>query len=70
MGFHMWTEFHLRGKWMRLDSALGKMGTYADRITLSVTSLNQESLTELSFGIAELVGNVKISISKVRINEG
>jgi hypothetical protein len=70
MGFHMWTEFHLRGKWMRLDSALGKMGTYADRITLSVTSLNQESLTELSFGIAELVGNVKISISKIRINEG
>ena len=70
MGFHMWTEFHLRGKWMRLDSALGKIGTHADRITLSVTSLNQESLTQLGLGIAEMIGNVKLIIYNIEINNG
>jgi transglutaminase-like putative cysteine protease len=70
MGFHMWTEFHLRGKWMRLDSALGKIGTHADRITLSVTSLNQESLTQLGLGIAEMIGNVKLTINNIEISEG
>ena len=58
MGFHMWAEFYLKGKWMRLDSALGKIGTHADRITLSVSSLKQESLTQLGLGIAEMIGNL------------
>ena len=70
MGFHMWTEFHLRGKWMRLDSALGKIGTHADRITLSVTSLSQESLTQLGLGIVEMIGNVNLTINNIEINKG
>ena len=38
MGFHMWTEFHLRGQWISFDAALKKLGNHADRITLSVSS--------------------------------
>lgn len=62
MGFHMWTEFHLKGSWVRLDSALGKIGTHADRITLSVSSLEQNGLQEISFGISEMINNLKISV--------
>ena len=70
MGFHMWTEFYLKGKWMRLDSALGKIGTHADRITLSVTSLKQESLAQLGLGIAEMIGNLSIKIYNIGYGEG
>ena len=70
MGFHMWTEFYLRGKWMRLDSALRKIGTHADRITLSVTSLKQQSLTQLGLGIAEMIGNLDIVINNIEVDEG
>lgn len=69
MGFHMWAEFYLKGKWMRLDSALGKIGTHADRITLSVSSLKQESLTQLGLGIAEMIGNLSIKINNIGYGE-
>ncbi len=68
MGFHMWTEFHLRGKWVRLDPALRKIGTHADRITLSVSSLKQESLAELGLGIMEMIGNLSVIIKNVEVD--
>jgi hypothetical protein len=54
---------------MRLDSALGKIGTHADRITLSVSSLKQESLTQLGLGIAEMIGNLSIKINNIGYGE-
>ena len=66
MGFHMWTEFHLKGKWRSLDSALKKIGSHADRITFSVSSLNQDSLTEIGFSLAEMIGNIKVEIDRIK----
>lgn len=65
MGFHMWTEFHIKGQWIALDSALGKMGSHTERITISVSSLEQDSLNELGFRIAQLIGNIKVQIEKI-----
>jgi hypothetical protein len=62
MGFHMWTEFYLNGKWRLLDSALGKAGSHADRITFSVSSLKQDSLTDIALGLAEIIGNINVKV--------
>jgi hypothetical protein len=62
MGFHMWTEFHLNGKWQLLDSALGKIGSHADRITFSVSSLKQDSLTDIALGLAKMIGNINVEV--------
>ena len=62
LGFHMWTEFHLNGKWQLLDSALGKIGSHADRITFSVSSLKQDSLTDIALGLAEMIGNINVEV--------
>lgn len=65
MGFHMWTEFHIKGQWRSLDSALGKIGSHTERITISVSSLKQDSLNELGFRIAQMIGNIKIQIEQI-----
>jgi hypothetical protein len=65
LGFHMWTEFLLKGKWVPLDSALNKLGAQPDRITLGVSSLNENSITDVGVGIAEMVGNLRVKIEKI-----
>ena len=67
MGFHMWTEFHLNGKWHALDSALGKLGAHADRITLSVSSLKQDSLLDMGGNLSEIIGNINVQVEKVSL---
>jgi transglutaminase-like putative cysteine protease len=69
MGFHMWTEFHLNGKWHSLDSALGKMGVHADRITLSVSSLEQDSLLDIGIKLSEIIGNINVQVEKVSLRK-
>jgi hypothetical protein len=65
LGFHMWTEFLLKGKWVPLDSALKKLGAHPDRITLSVSSLDGNSVADVSVRIAEMIGNLRVSIEKI-----
>ncbi len=69
MGFHMWTEFHLNGKWRTLDSALKKIGSHPDRITFSVSSLSQDSLIEIGLGLAEMIGNIEVEIESAETSE-
>ncbi|MAL86718.1 MAG: hypothetical protein CMI23_10240 [Opitutae bacterium] len=65
MGFHMWTEFHLRGKWISFDATLKKLGTHADRITLSVSSLKENEIPEISYIISKFVNGLEISIDSL-----
>ena len=65
LGFHMWTEFLLKGKWVPLDSALNKLGAQPDRITLGVSSFDENSITDVGVGIAEMVGNLRVKIEKI-----
>ena len=64
LGFHMWTEFLLKGKWVPLDSALKKLGAQPDRITLTVSSLGGNSIANVSVSIAEMIGNLRVRIEK------
>ena len=65
MGFHMWTQFHIKGQWRSLDSALGKIGSHTERLIISVSSLKEDSLSELGFRIAQMIGNIKIQIERI-----
>ena len=65
MGFHMWTEFHLRGQWISFDAALKKLGNHADRITLSVSSLKENEIPETSYIISKFVNGLEISIDSL-----
>ena len=65
LGFHMWTEFFLKGKWITFDSALNKIGTQTDRITFSVTSLNNTSVYEIGSEIYKLIGNLNVKVEKI-----
>jgi hypothetical protein len=60
----MWTEFLLKGKWVPLDSALNKLGARPDRITLTVSSLDGNSIANGSVSIAEMIGNLRLRIEK------
>ena len=65
MGFHMWTQFYLRGKWVDFDAALGESECAPTRIALATASLRDVSLAELGFAIAETIGCLEVRVLKV-----
>ncbi len=65
MGFHMWTQFFLRGKWVDFDAALGESECAPTRIALATASLRDVSLSDLGFAIAEAIGGLQIRMLKV-----
>ncbi|MBC8347265.1 MAG: transglutaminase domain-containing protein [Verrucomicrobia bacterium] len=66
MGFHMWTQFHIRGKWVDFDAAMGESECAPTRIALATSSLKDESLSGIAFSIAEPIGNLKVKILAVK----
>ena len=66
MGFHMWTQFHIRGKWVDFDAAMGESECAPTRIALATSSLKDESLSSIAFSIAEPIGNLKVRIIAVK----
>lgn len=58
--YHMWTQFFLRGRWVNYDAALGKTRCPADRITLFVSSLKEDTLIESLLPTSELMGNLTV----------
>ena len=66
MGFHMWTQFHIRGKWVDFDAAMGESECAPTRISLATSSLKDESLSGIAFSIAEPMGNLNVKILAVK----
>ena len=66
MGFHMWTQFHIRGKWVDFDAAMGESECAPTRIALATSSLKDESLSSIAFSIAEPIGNLNVKILAVK----
>jgi hypothetical protein len=66
MGFHMWTQFHIRGKWVDFDAAMGESECAPTRISLATSSLKDESLSSIAFSIAEPMGNLNVKILAVK----
>ena len=65
MGFHMWTQFYLRGKWVDFDAALAESECAPTRIALATASLRDVSLSDLGFAIAETIGCLDVRVLKV-----
>jgi hypothetical protein len=65
MGYHIWTQFHLRGHWVDFDAALGESECAPTRIALMTASLEDASLTELGLALLDYVGQVEIKVTKV-----
>ena len=68
LAFHMWTEFFLKGKWISFDSALNKSGAQTDRITLSTSSLSENTINEIGLEIYEFLSNLNVEVQKVDFN--
>ncbi|MBG28909.1 MAG: hypothetical protein CMI31_02745 [Opitutae bacterium] len=65
MGYHLWTQFHLRGRWVDFDAALGESECAPTRICLMTSSLEDSSLTELGLALLDYIGQVEIKVTKV-----
>jgi len=65
MGYHLWTQFHLQGRWVDFDAALGESECAPTRIALMTASLEDSSLTELGLALLDYIGQVEIKVAKV-----
>ena len=61
-GFHMWTEAHVRGRWVALDGTMGFGFVGADHIKISHHNYNEvESLAPIA-GLQNFIGKAKIQV--------
>jgi transglutaminase-like putative cysteine protease len=68
-GFHMWTEVNIDGRWIGLDSTLGRGGIGAEHIKVAENSWhNMESLTPL-LPVNRILGKTTIEIVSVEAGE-
>jgi transglutaminase-like putative cysteine protease len=61
-GYHMWSEAYLDGQWIPLDGILGQGGTSAAYLKLTDSSLEGASSYSSFLPVAQVVGQLKISI--------
>lgn len=61
-GYHMWTEAYLDGQWIPLDGIMGKGGISAAYLKLTDSSLEGASAYSSFLPVAQVVGQLKISI--------
>lgn len=64
MGYHMWTQFYIDGRWLDFDAALGESECAPTRIALLVTSLHNASLTEVGMDLLQL-GRIDVELVEV-----
>jgi hypothetical protein len=65
LGFHMWTEVCVDGRWLGLDSTLGKGHVSATHVKISDHSWSgAQSLTPL-LPISRILGKLRISVDEV-----
>ncbi len=62
---HMWTEVYT-GKWVPLDATIGKGKVEADHIALSVSALDNTSISEIFIGLLPFLGNMEIEVLETR----
>lgn len=64
-GYHMWTQFHLDGRWIDVDAALRETDVSPARLTFAVSSLKNAGLADLSLPLLTLIGAIDIDILSV-----
>ncbi len=61
-GYHMWTEMYLDGQWCPLDAIMGQGGIGAGYLKLTDSSLDGASAYSSFLPVAQVVGQLKISL--------
>ncbi len=65
-GYHMWTQFHLDGRWVDFDAALGGDLCSPTRIAFATSSLKNTGLADLSLPLITKIGSIKLEILDVQ----
>jgi transglutaminase-like putative cysteine protease len=65
LGFHMWAEVHVEGRWLGLDSTLGKGGVSAAHVKITDHGWNGvQSLTPL-LPASRVLGKLRVQVVRV-----
>lgn len=62
MGYHMWTQLHMDGRWVDFDAIQANPNCPPTRIPLATSALADDNLSELAFTIWNKIGNINVSI--------
>ena len=62
MGYHMWNQFHLEGRWIDFDASVPGDAIGPERLAFGYSYLDEDSLTEFSLGILDKFDNLEIAI--------
>jgi hypothetical protein len=68
-GYHLWTQFHLGGRWLDYDAALNESECSPTRIAFSTSSLRNTGLADLSLPLLSKIGVIDIDILHVELRE-
>jgi transglutaminase-like putative cysteine protease len=65
LGFHMWTEVNIGGRWLGVDSTLGKGGVSAAHVKINDHSWSGvESMTPL-LPVSRVLGKVRFEVVRI-----
>ena len=65
-GYHLWTQFHINGRWVDYDAALNEATCSPTRIAFATSSLKNAGLADLSLPLLSKIGSIDIDIVEVK----
>jgi transglutaminase-like putative cysteine protease len=65
MGYHMWNELYVEGRWIPMDATLARGGTGAARLKLAHSNLEGTSAYASFLPAVQIVGRLKVEILDV-----
>jgi hypothetical protein len=65
-GYHMWTEVHVKGRWIPLDATLGQGGIGAGHLKLADSNMKGASGLSSFLPVAQVLGRLKIEVIDVK----
>ncbi len=64
-GYHLWTQFHIDGRWIDFDAALSEPVCSPIRIAFAVSSLKNSGLADLSLPLLSKMGAIDIDVLEI-----
>jgi transglutaminase-like putative cysteine protease len=65
LGYHMWTQFFIDGRWIDFDAALRESVCSPTRIAFATSSLKNTGLADLSLPLLSKIGAIDIEILEI-----
>jgi hypothetical protein len=63
LGYHMWAQFYLDGRWVDYDAALPEIPGPPRRLGLVASDLNSESLADFSLGLLDWMAALQVTVA-------